>query len=254
MEIYLYAIAIIGGFFAGIVNTLAGNGSAITLTILTEVLGLPPNMANGTNRIGVGAQTLASSYGFYQGGKLDLRDNWVFYIPTIIGAFVGVLIAVNVSNEQFKTFFSYMMMVMLFVILVRPKRWLAESDASKRPALWITIPLFFLLGIYGGFIQMGMGVFFLAISVLIARFGLIESNAMKSFIIGIYTLLVLAIFHQQGLVNWQLGGIIAIGQTAGGYLTARVASSYPSANVWAHRMLVFVVVVAILRLFGFLNF
>ncbi len=235
MEMYQYAIAIIGGFFAGVVNTLAGNGSAITLTILTEVLGLPPNMANGTNRIGVVAQTSASSYGFYQGGKLDLRDNWVFYIPTIIGALIGVFIAINVSNEQFKDFFSYMMVVMLFVILIRPKRWLAETDISKRPSLFITVPLFFLLGIYGGFIQMGMGVFFLAVTVLIARFSLIESNAMKSLIIAIYTIFVLAIFHYQGFVNWQIGGIIAIGQTAGGYLTARFASNSPSANVWAHR-------------------
>ncbi len=254
MEFYQYAIAIVGGFFAGIVNTLAGNGSAITLTILTEVLGLPPNMANGTNRVGVMAQTAASSYGFYEGGKLKLRDNWQYFIPTIIGAIVGVIIAVNVSNAQFKTFFSYMMIVMLFVILIRPKRWLAESDISKRPPLVITMPLFFLLGIYGGFIQMGMGVFFLAVSVLIARFNLIEANAMKSFIIAIYTCIVLAIFHYQGLVDWKFGAIIAIGQTIGGYLTARLASSYPSANVWAHRMLVFVVVVAILRLFGWLPF
>ncbi|MEM9991664.1 MAG: sulfite exporter TauE/SafE family protein, partial [Bacteroidota bacterium] len=253
MEVYHYIIAIVGGFFAGVVNTLAGNGSAITLTILTEVLGLPPNLANGTNRIGVVAQTTASSYGFYQGGKLDLRQNWIFYIPTIIGAIIGVFIAINVSNEQFKTFFSYMMVFMLFVILVRPKRWLAESDHSKRPSNWITVPLFFLLGIYGGFIQMGMGIFFLAITVLIARFSLIEANGMKAFIIAAYTALVLAVFQHQGLVNWQVGSIIAIGQTVGGYVTARLASSYPQANVVAHRILVAVVILAILRLFDFLG-
>ena len=254
MDIYLYAIAIIGGFFAGIVNTLAGNGSAITLTIFTEVLGLPPNIANGTNRIGVLSQCTASSVGFYQGGKLDLRNNWAFYLPTIIGAIVGVVIAVNVSNEQFKSFFSYMMVVMLLVILIRPKRWLAASDASKRPSFWVLLPLYFILGVYGGFIQMGMGVFFLAITVLLARFDLIEANGMKAFIIAAYTVVVLAIFQWQGLVDWRLGSIVAVGQTLGGYLTARFATTYPNANVWAHRLLVFVVIMAILRLFDLLPF
>lgn len=246
-------IAIVGGFFAGVVNTLAGNGSAITLTILTEVLGLPPNLANGTNRVGVFTQTAASSYGFHQGGKLNVKRHWVDMLIIVIGAIVGVVIAINVSNAQFKSFFSYMMVVMLLVLLVRPKRWLQASDFSKRPSNWLLFPLFFLLGLYGGFIQMGMGVLFLVITVLIARFELIEANAVKTLVIAIYTLLVLAVFHWKGLIDWRVGAILATGQTAGGYLTARIASSYPQANVWAHRLLVAVVILAILKLFGVLG-
>lgn len=243
-------IAIAGGFFAGIVNTLAGNGSAITLTILTEILGLPPNLANGTNRVGVFTQTAASSYGFYQGGKLNIRQHWLDMLIIILGAIVGVFIAVNVSNEQFKQFFSYMMIAMLVVILVRPKRWLQAADLSKRPSNWLLFPLFFLLGVYGGFIQMGMGVLFLVITVLIARFELIEANAIKSLVIAVYTIFVLGIFHAKGLIDWKIGAILAVGQTVGGYLTARFASSYPKANVWAHRLLIVVVIGAILKLFN----
>ncbi|MEM1326943.1 MAG: sulfite exporter TauE/SafE family protein [Bacteroidota bacterium] len=250
MKLTEVSIAIIGGFIAGIINTLAGNGSAITLTILTEVIGLPPNLANGTNRVGVFTQTAASSFAFYKGEKLSLDKQWQDTAVIALGAIVGVLIAINVSNEQFKSFFSYMMIVMLLVLLVRPKRWLQEADASKRPSNWLLFPLLFLLGIYGGFIQMGMGVFFLAITVLIARYELIAANAIKSFVIALYTILVLAIFHWKGLVDWKVGFILASGQTLGGYLTARIASRYEKANVWAHRLLVVVVVLAILRLFG----
>ena len=64
-----------------------------------------------------------------------------------------------------------------------------------------------------------------------------------------YTVLVIIIFQLQGLIDWKIGGIIAIGQTAGGYLTARFASSYPKANVWAHRVLVVVVILAVVKLF-----
>ena len=250
MEFYQYVIAILGGAFAGAINTMAGNGSAITLTILTEVIGLPPNMANGTNRVGVLTQGWAATYAFYQNGKLDIRKSGLIIYCTIIGAVVGVLVAVWVSNDQFKEIFSYLMILMLFVILVKPKRWLRETDQQAQLNPIFSIPLFLILGFYGGFIQMGMGVFFLAALVLGAKYSLIEGNAIKSFVVAAYTILVIAIFQYKGLIDWKVGAILAIGQTAGGYLTAQYASRYKNANVWAHRLLVVVVLLAVIKLFN----
>ena len=42
---------VIGGFAAGLINVVAGNGSAITLPLLMWV-GLDANAANATNRVG----------------------------------------------------------------------------------------------------------------------------------------------------------------------------------------------------------
>ena len=250
MELYQYIIAIVGGAFAGAVNTLAGNGSAVTLTILTEVIGLPPNMANGTNRVGVLSQSWAATYAFHKNGKLNIDKSWLYIICTVVGAIAGVLVAVWVSNEQFKSVFSYLMILMLFVILIKPKRWLRETDQNLKPNPIIVVPVFLALGFYGGFIQMGMGVFFLAAMVLGVKYSLIDSNAIKSFVVALYTIVVLAIFQYKGLVDWKVGAILAIGQTLGGYLTANFASKYPQANLWAHRLLVVVVVIAVLKLFN----
>mgnify|MGYP002624932781 FL=1 len=249
MELYQYIIAIVGGAFAGAVNTLAGNGSAVTLTILTEVIGLPGNLANGTNRVGVLTQGWASTYAFYKNGKLQLKKSRLYIISTIIGAVAGVILAIWVSNEQFISVFSYLMILMLFVILVKPQRWLRETDDSSNPNPLISIPMFLALGFYGGFIQMGMGVFFLAAMVLGAKYSLLDANVVKSFVVAAYTIVVIAIFHWQGLVDWKVGGILAIGQTAGGYFTAHYASIYKQANLWAHRLLVVVVILAIVKLF-----
>lgn len=170
-------------------------------------------------------------------------------IFTTLGALGGVWLALNVSNDQFLQFFRYMMVVMLFIILIRPKRWLRETDADWNLPLIAAIPLYLALGFYGGFIQMGMGVFMLAIGVLVARFSIMETNALKSLIVGIYTIPVLLLFAWRGLVAWEIGLIMAVGQFLGGYLTARYAARYSQANVWAHRLLVGVVVFAIFRLF-----
>ena len=249
MEFYQYAIAIAGGFLAGAINTLAGNGSAITLTILTEVLQLPPNLANGTNRIGVFFQTSLGAFEFYRHGKLQLQRSGLYIITTVIGSIAGVAAAVLVTHAQFKAVFSYLLVFMLITILVKPARWLRASEKGFTLPIWLSVPLFLALGFYGGFIQMGMGIFFLAAMVLLARYSIIEGNAVKLFVVGLYTFIVIMVFQWRGLIDWRAGLIMAVGQSAGGWLTANLAARLPGANIWAYRLLVVIVVLAILMAF-----
>lgn len=245
----MIAIAIIGAFLAGCVNTLAGNGSVITLTILTELLGLPGNVANGTNRVGILTQSGAGAWAFHRGGKLKLAGGGRYLWLTSLGALAGIWVATIVSNEQFRSVFRFLLVAMLIVVLVRPRRWLQQTDLDASPSWWITVPVFLALGFYGGFIQMGMGVFFLAAMVLVARFNIIDGNAIKVAVVGIYTVAAVAIFAWRGLIDWEIGLWMALGQTAGGYLTARFASHHPRAGVWAYRLLVVVILLAVLSLF-----
>jgi len=250
VEWYIYVIAICGGLLAGVVNTLSGFGSAITLTILSELMGLPGNMANGSNRVGVVAQGLSGSFGFYRNGRLEISKHKLLISCCFIGAMFGVWVALNVSNEQFRAVFKYLMIAVFFVLLIKPKRWLNPPSSEAKLNPWIAIPLFLALGFYGGFIQMGMGVFFLIITVLVGKYNIIDANAIKGFTVLLYSIVVLAIFHWKGLVDWRAGGVIAIGQLIGGYLTANFASKFPKADVWAYRLLVTIVLLAICKLFG----
>jgi len=254
MELPLYhlLIAVFGGFVAGCINTLAGNGSAITLGILTEVIGLPGTTANGTNRLGVLAQGASSTWVFQRKGKLHMRQNRLLVASVFFGALFGVWAATQISNEQFRLVYKGLMIGMLFVVLVKPKRWLnpAGSDASK-PSLawWITVPVYLAIGFYGGFIQMGMGILFLAALVLVSRMSIIEGNAVKSFAVFLYTIAVIAIFARNGLIHWEAAAALAIGQLVGGWLTAEFASTYKNADVWAYWILVVMVVLILLKLF-----
>jgi len=254
LQWYHFLLAIVGGLIAGIINTLAGNGSAITLTVLTEILGLPPNMANGTNRVGITAQSAMSSYIFQKNGKLKIKNSWFYIVLIFIGAMLGVYVALNVSNEQFKTVFSYLLLVMLVVILIKPKRWLRETDTDFKLHPALAVLLMVPLGFYGGFIQMGMGVIFLIVFVLIARYNIMEANAVKIFVVFLYTVVVLGIFAYKGLVDWKMGALVAVGQTAGGWLGAEFGSKYKDADKWAYRLLVAIVLWAIWRLFDLSSF
>ena len=249
IELTDYIIALVGGALAGFINTLAGNGSAITLPIMTEVIGLPAQAANGSNRIGVLAQCSTSSWAFYRGGKLQFPLAVWVAVPVFVGAMLGLYLAIVASNEQFYEVYRVLMLLMLIVILVKPKRWLREYTESEHRSVWLLSPLLFVLGVYGGFIQMGMGLFFLMVMVLVGHYSLTISNGMKLFVVGCYTAVVLGIFAWRGLVDWQVGGVIAIAQMVSGYLTARFAIQSDRANVWIHRLLVVVVVAAVIRMF-----
>ena len=243
-------IAIIGGFVAGFINTLAGNGSAITLTILTEIIGLPGNMANGTNRIGVLAQGLSSVPLFIKNNKTAIRRGWRIIVWIVLGSFLGIWVAVSISNEQFRAAFSYLMIVILIIILVKPSRWLRPTDQNYNLPILIEMVAYLSIGFYAGFIQMGMGIIFLMVTVLMARYDLIDANAIKNIAVTALTIIALIMFHVKGFLDWKVGLTIAIGQATGGWIAARFATRHPKATLWAYRILILVIILAILKLFN----
>jgi hypothetical protein len=249
-----YAIALLGALLAGGINTLSGNGSAITLTILMELLGLPPDVANGTNRVGVLANGIGGATAFQRAGRFDRKTSekkemWRIVIVSTLGAILGIYLSLIISNAAYRSVFRYLLVVMLVVVLVKPKRWLVVPENSPPLSLWVSIPLFFLLGIYGGFIQMGMGVFFLAVMVLAAHYEIIQANVVKVLVVTAYTIIAVAIFAWRDLIDWRIGMLMAAGQMVGGFFTARFAADDPRAGLYAYRLLILVIIGAIAKAF-----
>lgn len=250
LELHHYLLAIGGGFVAAIMNTLAGYGSIITLTILMDVLGLPATVANGTNRVNILANGVAGIIGYQKNGKLDLKSGKWIIIIVCIGAVVGVLTAVSVSNEQFRSVFKYLVVVLFLSIIVNPNRWIRETSEVVNLPWWKILLIYFPIGFYGGFIQMGMGIVFLMATVLVSKYTIIKANALKLVVLVCYTILSLAIFHYNGLVDWKIGGVLSIGTAIGGYLTANYASKVKNANLYAYWLLVVIVLFLLIRTFA----
>jgi len=72
MELQFIPLVLIVGVVAGFFNTLAGGGSMITLPLLI-FLGLPPSVANGTNRISIFFQTANANYIFHKKKITDYK-------------------------------------------------------------------------------------------------------------------------------------------------------------------------------------
>ena len=80
---------------------------------------------------------------------------------------------------------------------------------------------FFLVGIYGGFIQAGVGFLILAVTTL-AGLDLVRGNALKVFCVLLFTPVSLALFAWQGTIAWAEGLSLAVGTVLGGQLGVRM--------------------------------
>jgi uncharacterized membrane protein YfcA len=248
MDWYIPILIILAGFAAGIINTLAGSGSVVTISLLT-FLGLDPKMANGTNRIGVLIQSVIGAKTFIaESHDLD-REMMAWQIaPSILGAILGSFIAADIDQQLMGTIIGWLFVMLLVLILMKPKQWLKlESTARNNHRTPLSIMIFFGIGVYGGFIQAGVGIFLLSALVLFAGLNLNTSNAIKLICVAAFTIPALAIFIYKGQVAWLYGILMAVGQSAGAYLAAKFAMNNKQANLWVRRLLIVIVIVSIIK-------
>lgn len=251
IELYLYPLVILAGFIAGFINTLAGSGSLVSLPMLM-FLGLPSTIANGTNRVAILLQNVVGMSSFKKKEMLDTRGVIYLGIPAVIGSIIGARIAVDLNETIMDGVIGVIMVVMLFVIILRPKRWLQGelNELEGRPTI-LQYVLFFFIGIYGGFIQAGVGIFLLSGLVLGVGYDLVKANAVKVGIVLFFTIFALIVFLLNGQVNWIVGLILAIGNMLGAWVGAKVAVE--KGAVWVRRLLILVVIISAAKLLGLID-
>ena len=220
MEIELFFLILIG-FVAGVINIMAGGGSLLTLPMLI-FLGLPPSIANGTNRVAILIQNVFSISGFRSKGVNTFPYSVYFGLSAMLGAILGAQIAIDIRGELFNRILAVIMVfVVTYLVLNRKTRYedLVERISGKH--LWLSLILFFFIGIYGGFIQAGTGFLILLVLSGVNRFSLVKSNAIKVVVAFIYTISALAIFVWNDQVNWKFGLVLSIGNALGGWFASR---------------------------------
>ena len=242
---------LIAGVATGIINTLAGSGSLITLPIFIFLCGLDAQVANATNRIGVLIQTPVAMKTFHKHGNLPLEGAGWLVLATVPGALLGAWLSTILSKDALFQAIGVLMIFMLFVIFLKPKRWLKNSTASaknnKKP---MTLLVFFLIGVYGGFIQAGVGIFLIASLVLMANYDLIKGNGVKLLLVFLFNIPALIYFQYKGLIHWEYGLLMAVAQAVGAYIGAIFANKYPQANEYIRYLLIIIVIASASKFFG----
>ncbi|HAN76570.1 MAG TPA: hypothetical protein DCQ31_01745 [Bacteroidales bacterium] len=249
MEWYLYAAVVVAGFISGFINTVAGSGSLVSLPMLMY-LGLPAGMANGTNRIAIFLQSLVGVAGFKQQKVFNVREGLLIAIPTTVGSLIGAFLAVDLDEKILKQAIGALLIIMFFVILLKPEAWIKgqAGKISAKPS-FLQVVIFFAIGVYGGFIQAGVGFFLLAGLVLSSGYDLVKANAIKVLIVLLYTPFALAVFMYNQQVNYVLGLVLAAGSMAGAYMATRFAANVGPKVI--RYILLVILLIAALDLVGF---
>lgn len=242
-------LLIFGGLLSGIINTLAGNGSVITLSLCTEMIGLTPSIANGTNRVGVFTQSISGTISLYQRKKLELTHTWPAMITVLFGSLFGIWLATAIDETSFKALYPWFLVFIFVVLLLKPERWLHESDELLHRYPWYMYPLLFIIGIYGGLIQLGVGVFFLATMLLVGQHQWKIANNAKIVVVGIFTLIAVIVFGFSGLIHVPTAVFLAIGQTLGAWLAVKYLTQSKQAQKASYYLLLIVTGATIVRHF-----
>ena len=242
-------LLVIIGFVAGGINIVAGGGSLLTLPMLI-FLGLPPNVANGTNRIAIIIQNIFAVSGFKSKGVSSFPYSIYLAISAFTGAIVGALIAVDIKGELFNKILAIIMVIIVVYMVFKRKTSIEElKERITGKHFWLGILAFFFVGIYGGFIQAGVGFIILLALSSINGFSLVKSNAIKVFVALVYSFAAVAIFAYNDMINWKYGLILSIGNATGGWFMSRW--SVKKGDGFVRLFLIIMVIVMAIKLWFF---
>ncbi len=222
MQEYIqYVALLLVGLVAGIINVTAGGGSILTLPALIFI-GLDSAVANGTNRVSLIFQNISAVSSFKRGSEVRFKQGVVLALFAIPGAVIGSVVATKISNELFERILGIVLIMVIISMLIPGSISLDIGAKVNSSRNWLANILFFGIGFYGGFIQVGIGLAIMAVLYHVLRMDLVTVNFNKAVIILIYTIPALLVFTYSGNVNLKWGLVLAAGSAIGGWVGAHL--------------------------------
>lgn len=248
MSWYEYPLIIIVGFGAAFLNTVGGGGSLFSVPILTFI-GLPITTANATSRVAILFQNIFAVGGFKSKG-VELPWPYALYlgIASLGGGVLGSFLASTIPDHVFQKIFVAVMVLSVVLIIYDPFKSKGEENLSPK-AQWMGAFLFLFIGVYGGFVQAGIGFLVIAVLSLVNNLNLVKSNYIKVFAAIVYTGVSVLVFAWQGKIHWHIGLILAVGHAWGGWFASRW--SVKAGEVWIKRVMIVSVLAMAIKLWFF---
>ena len=232
-------IAAFGGLLCGFLNTVASSGSAVTLPLLV-FMGLSPIVANATNRVPVVVAALFATITFLRAKVIDWKIAIKILIPTVLGSIVGAEFVDTLPQENIKLLISVAVLLAFLLLFSGLKKILQKEFEEVARVRLIENIILFLVGFWLGLIVLDGATYLLLALIVFVRLPLVKANAYKNLVLFVTSAIALSVFARNGEVNWEIGGVMAVGAVLGGLIGARFALN-PIAKVWTFRFLVIII-------------
>ena len=238
----------LSGLAAGFINAVSGGGVMLTMPTLI-LIGLPPGVANGTNRLAVVMQSLTALAAYKKLKQTDSGLAVSLTIPAMLGSVCGALVSVRLDDAVFQTLLAITMIVLLIPVVFEPvlnSRLLAVSETGRGRRLLQVV--FFGFGLYGGLLHIGVGIFILVALRTLGGLNLLLANGVKVVIVMGLTGIACCVFALNGKVDWSAGLILSVTSSIGAWFGAHWGVS--KGEGWIRIMLAGTIVVMAFQLLG----
>lgn len=228
MDVLLFIPLIVAGFFAGLLDSIAGGGGLITLPALLAA-GLPAPLALGTNKFQSMLGTSCALINFHRKAMVLWRVAAVGIPFSLAGSWLGARLALIVSPDVLTRVLVLLLppaaLVVFFSrVLIRSKEGQGEGQGA---GFWlITAAVCTAVGAYDGFFGPGTGTFFIIALVLFSHLPLVNATATaKTFNlasnVGAFAAFILA-----GSVAYGIASAMAAANIAGNLIGSHFAMKH----------------------------
>lgn len=205
-------------FAAGLVDSVAGGGGLITVPVLMGI-GLPPQVALGTNKLQGTFGSGSAMLHFVRAGTVHVRDCWYGVLWTATGAALGVWSVQLLDAVLLKQLIPWLLAAIAIYTLCSPRLGAEDAHARMKPGpFYLTFGL--AIGYYDGFFGPGTGSFWTMALMLLLGSSLLRATATTKVMNFTSNFVALLFFLSAGQVRFAEGLVMGGGQ----FLGARVGS------------------------------
>ncbi len=224
---------LLGGLWAGTINTVVGSGTLVTFPILIA-LGVAPVMAVVSNAMGLIAGGISGTWGY----RRELRGmgrNLARLMPaSILGGITGAYLLLHLPETVFAVVAPVLIVLALALVIFQPRLQRAikerrDEAPSGRSNHTFMIILVFLAGVYGGYFVAAQGVLLVAILGIFMSGTLQNANAVKNVLslsVNVVAAISYLLFAPEKII-WLVVGLIAVSSLVGGFIGARIGRKLP---------------------------
>ena len=226
----------VASFLAGILNTVAGGGSFLSLPALisgTTIVGIGAATAQTTNTVALWPGQLTSLVAF----RKQLRVYGWKLLPLAFasgfGGWLGGQLLLHTPDKRFRQMLPWLLLfaALMFIVSLPVGKWLATLSGGRRYEVWLLVGMV-LVSIYVGYFGAGGGFLVMSLFGICGIHDIHEVNALKVLTAAVSIGIPALTFILAGRVAWSFCLEMAVLAATGGYLAAHFS---PKVNQRAMR-------------------
>ncbi len=214
----------VASFFAGVLNTIAGGGSFLSLPALiasTSAIGVGAVTAQATNTVALWPGQLTSLVAYR---RLLRQYGWKLVplgVASGVGGEIGGWLLLHTGNKMFRELLPWLLLfaAVMFVLSFPLGRWLQTLSGGRRYNTWLIFGMV-LVSVYVGYFGAGGGFLAMALFGFCGVHDIHEMNALKVLTAAVSIGIPAVSFIVARRVEWQFCLEMAVLAGMGGYLGA----------------------------------